>query len=146
MPGTRFRTTGRLKTFNRSGGDSSNRRRPLLVNLTLLLLGGVQGLASFTHVFAGLLHSVPFLLLNRREDWANLRTNVVADGFHFVPRFLTGGLYLRLGLFKNRTDLCLLLGREIERFRHVFERVAPLMMTVPVSARVLLRRFLGTDD
>ena len=131
---------------NKSGGDHDNRRRPLWQPNVLLLLGRAQGLPGFAHVFARLLDGVPFLLLGLSQDRADLRPEIVADGFHFLLRFLAGRLHLGPGLLEDRADLRLLLGREVEVLRHVLEGIAPFVVTLPVPARILLRGLLGVAD
>ena len=83
-------------------------------------------LPGFAHVFARLADRIELLLLGRREEWTDLRLDVIADCFDFLPRFLTDRRDLRLGLFEDRADFRLLLGRDVQCFGHVFERVSPV--------------------
>src|SRR5204863_7380828 len=110
------------------------------------LLGCAQCLPGFAHVLARLLDSVPFLLLGLSQDRADLCANVVADSPHLFFRFLTGRLHLWLRLLEDRADLRLLLRGEVQVLRHMLESVAPIVVTMPVPARIFFRGLLGVAD
>lgn len=153
LPDLAFETAGKMPICptgwkpvlqRQSGGDSSDRRRPFR-QLKSLLFRRTHFLFGFAHVCARLLDRIEFLLLRRRQERADLRPNVVVDRFDSLSRFLPDRHDLRLGLFDDWADLRLLLGRQVQGFRHVFERVAPSPVAI-VPARILRGGILGIDD
>ena len=115
------------------------------VNLTVLPGRFAHFLPGLAHVLVRLLNYIELLLLGWRQEGTDLRPDVIADGFDFLPRFLTDRRDLRLGLLKDRADLRLLLGRKVQGFRHVLERIAPSMMR-PVPAEIFRDGILGVGD
>jgi len=96
----------------------------------LFALRGVQFLDRVHQVLVRLLQVSQFLLLIRIEQRPDLRDRAVDHRLCFLHCILVDGHDLRLGLIDDRLDLRLLISRQIQRFRQMFQRKS---MPVPAA-------------
>ena len=83
----------------------------------VLLHRVVQLFPGVLHVLMRFLDRIEFLLLVRRQDWPNLRQCAVHHCMHLLHRLLMNGGDLRFGLIKDRLNLRLLIGSQVQLIR-----------------------------
>lgn len=108
--------------YAKNGDDRADHRR-FGAGTNLLVRRVVHLLHRLVHVLVRFLNRIELLLLLRREERTDLRRRVVHHGAHLLHRFLVDRPNLRSCLIDDRADLRLLVGREVEIARQMFQRV-----------------------